>query len=75
MSMAWGVLRLRMKERPPIWRVAVNKLNKQPRTAGGGGPPAWELGELLKIPLRKKSVLRITHVETLVGTVRKFRVP
>jgi hypothetical protein len=22
-----------MEERPPIWRVAVNKLNKQPRTA------------------------------------------
>jgi len=30
---AWRVLRLRMKERPPIWSVAVNKLNKQPRTA------------------------------------------
>jgi hypothetical protein len=30
---AWRVLRLRMEERPPIWRVAVNKLNKQPRTA------------------------------------------
>jgi hypothetical protein len=30
---AWRVLRLRMEERPPIWRVALNKLNKQPRTA------------------------------------------
>jgi hypothetical protein len=30
---AWRVLRLRMEERPPIWRVAVNKLNKQPRRA------------------------------------------
>ena len=27
------VLGLRTEERPPIWRVAVNKLNKQPRTA------------------------------------------
>ena len=26
---AWRVLRLRMEERPPIWRVAANKLNKQ----------------------------------------------
>jgi hypothetical protein len=25
-----------MEERPPIWRVAVNKLNKQPRTADLG---------------------------------------
>jgi hypothetical protein len=30
---AWRVLRLRMEERPAIWRVAVNKLNKQQRTA------------------------------------------
>jgi len=29
----WRVLRLRMEERPPIWRVAANKLNKQSRTA------------------------------------------
>jgi hypothetical protein len=33
---AWRVLRLRMEERTPIWRVAVNKLNKQPRTAHEG---------------------------------------
>ena len=26
---AWRVLRLRIEERPPIWRVAANKLNKQ----------------------------------------------
>ena len=25
---AWCVLRLQMEEWPPIWRVAVNKLNK-----------------------------------------------
>jgi hypothetical protein len=30
---AWRVLRLRTEERPPIWKAAVNKLNKQPRTA------------------------------------------
>ena len=33
---ALRVLGLRMEERPPIWRVAVNKLNKQPRTADEG---------------------------------------
>ena len=36
-----------MEERPPIWRVAANKLNKQSRTADKGGPPAWGLGEML----------------------------
>jgi len=30
---AWRVLSLRMEERPPIWRVAANVLNKQSRTA------------------------------------------
>jgi len=29
----WLVLRLRMQERPPIWRAAVDILNKQSRTA------------------------------------------
>jgi hypothetical protein len=33
---AWRVLRLRMEERPPIWRVDANKLNTQSRTADKG---------------------------------------
>jgi len=33
---AWHILRLQMEERPPIWRVAVNILNKQLRTADKG---------------------------------------
>ena len=33
---AWRVLRLRMEERPPIWRVAENILNKQSRTTDKG---------------------------------------
>jgi hypothetical protein len=33
---AWLILRLRMEERPPIWRVAANKLNEQSRTADEG---------------------------------------
>jgi len=32
----WGVLRLRMEDRPPIWRVAANILNKQSRTVDKG---------------------------------------
>ena len=35
-TMTWRVLRLRMEERPPIWRVAANILNKQSRTADKG---------------------------------------
>jgi len=31
-------LRLRMEERPPIWRVNANILNKQSRTAEKGWP-------------------------------------
>jgi hypothetical protein len=32
----WSVLRLRMEERLPMWRVAANILNKQSRTAATG---------------------------------------
>ena len=32
----WRVLRLRIEERPPIWRVAANILNKQARTEDKG---------------------------------------
>jgi hypothetical protein len=41
---AWRVLRLRMEKRPPIWRVAVNKLNKQPRKADEGWSSSLEVG-------------------------------
>ena len=58
---AWHVLGLRMEEWPPIWRLAVNKLNKQPRTADEGWSPAWGLGEVLTTPLHKNQMLRITH--------------
>jgi len=30
---AWRVLRFRMEERPPVWRVTANIWNKQSRTA------------------------------------------
>jgi hypothetical protein len=38
-----------------IWSVAVNILNKQPRTANKGGPPDWVLGVGLNTPHVKKS--------------------
>ena len=36
-----------MEERPQIWRVAANILNKESHAADNGGPPAWGLGEVL----------------------------
>jgi len=33
---AWRTLRLRIEERPPIWRVAANIVNKHSRTANKG---------------------------------------
>jgi len=54
---AWRVLRLRMEERPPIWRSAANILNNQSRKDDKGGPPAWWLGEVLTTPHRKKNAL------------------
>ena len=44
-----------MEERPPIWKVAANKLNKQSRTADKGWSSSLELGEALTIPPRKKT--------------------
>ena len=41
---AWRVLRLWMEERPPIWRVAANKLNKQSRTADEGWSSSLGVG-------------------------------
>ena len=39
-----------MKERPPIWRVAANKLNKKSRTADKGWSSSLGLGEALTTP-------------------------
>jgi len=41
---AWCVLKLRMEERPPIWRVAANILNKQLRTAYKGWSSSLGVG-------------------------------
>jgi hypothetical protein len=41
---AWRVLGLRMEERPPLWRVAANILNKQSRAADTGWSSSLGLG-------------------------------
>ena len=51
---AWRVLRLRMEERPAIWRVAVSILIRQSRTADKGWSSSLGLGEVLTTPHRKK---------------------
>ena len=51
--MARHILRLQMEERPTIWRVAANILNKQSRTANKGCPPAWGLGKVPTTPQGK----------------------
>ena len=40
----WRVLRLRMEERPTIWRVAANILSKQSRTADKGWSSSLGVG-------------------------------
>jgi len=37
---AWRVLTLRMEERPPVWRLAANILNKQSRAVEKGWSPS-----------------------------------
>jgi hypothetical protein len=43
-TMAWRVLRLQMEERPPIWRVAANILNKQSQPANQGWSSSLVVG-------------------------------
>jgi hypothetical protein len=44
---------LRMEERPPIWRVAANKLNKQSRTADEGWSSSLGVGRGANNPPRE----------------------
>jgi hypothetical protein len=53
---AWHVIRLRMEEWPPIWRVAVNILNTQSRTDDKGWPSSLGMGDVLTILYLKKMV-------------------
>jgi hypothetical protein len=47
---AWRILRFRIEERPPAWKVAANIFNKQSRMPKRGGPTAWVLSEELTTP-------------------------
>jgi len=48
-TVAWHILKLRMEERPPVWRAAANILTKQTRQI----PPAWGFSKVLTTPHRK----------------------
>ena len=58
---AWRVLRLRIEERPPIRRVAANKLNKQSRTADGGWSSSLGIGQSANNQSLEKLMFRNTH--------------
>jgi len=45
---AWYVLRLRMNERPPVWWVAANILNKQAGTADKEWSFSFGIGQVAK---------------------------
>jgi hypothetical protein len=64
--MAWRVLRLRMEERPLIWRVAANILNKQSQTADRGWSSSLEFGRgANNCSLRKRILLQNIHRQRL----------
>jgi hypothetical protein len=67
---AWRVLRLRMVERPPIWRVAANILNKQWRAADKGWASSLEVGRGANKSSPKKLILLGNNQR-----VMNFRVP
>jgi hypothetical protein len=48
---------VKLKEEPPIWRVAVNILLSSQVQPTKGGPPAWGLDEVLTTPYRKNGLV------------------
>jgi hypothetical protein len=63
------VLRLRIEELPPIWRLVTNILNKQPRAADKFGLTGRGLGELLTTPyLITYTVTKHSHFKTRTWT-------
>ena len=83
----WRVLRMWMKERPPIWRVAANILNKQSRTADMGCSSSLGVGRGANTSSLKKTyvtkwshrkprtctdtAVRHTHVEIVISISKK----
>ena len=65
-----------MEERPPVWRVVANILNKQSWTTDKDGPPAWGLGEVVTTSPRIKVLCyEIFTQKALVNAVMNLRVP
>ena len=64
-----------MKERPPIWRVGANILNKNRGQPKWGGAPAWGLDEALTTRIRKKVSCFEIFTQKRVTAVMKLRVP
>ena len=63
---AWRVLRLQMEERPPIWRLTANILNKQSLTADNGWSTNLEIGRAANnSATQKRILLRNIHTATL----------
>jgi hypothetical protein len=50
---AWRLLRLRMEERPSVWRVAANIMYKQSGQTTRSSPATLEIGDMIKNPHRK----------------------
>jgi hypothetical protein len=61
---AWRVLRLRMEERPPVWRVAANILNKQSRIADKGWSSNLGVGRCADYSSTSKCIL-LRNVHTV----------
>jgi len=63
---AWRDHRLRIEERPPIWRVAANILNKKSRTADKGWSSSLGVGRgANNSSLLKRILLRNIHRHSL----------
>jgi len=64
-----------MEERPSIWRVAANILNKHSRTADKEWSSSLGLGEVLTTPHRKNVSYYESFTKALVNAIINFRVP
>jgi hypothetical protein len=64
---AWHVLRLRMEERPPIWRVAANILNMQSQIADKGWSSSLGVGRGANNSSLWKPISVMKHLQTKPG--------
>jgi hypothetical protein len=62
-TMAWHVLSLQMEERPPIWRVAANILNKQSQTANKEWSSSLRVGRGVNNSSPQKCIL-LQNIQT-----------